>query len=360
MKAGLITSATLHAIILGWGMFIFTSPMSVDPVEMEALPISLVPLADETSIKKGDKTAEKGEKPAPKKTTKPEIKPDAKHVGDGKVDTAAPLKPQEKPREVQTPPPPSGKPDAQPDMTPPQDKPLEKQPDQGAANATDVKPKAEPEQAKPQEKLEKPATAATIPTDTAEPKAEPIPSLPDSAPVPVAKPTQVAKTTERAPVAKPKQSSTSAKGETMEDILSQAEDVATIDRTRTQGGGAARSNDDQPAYGGNKNIGNGDQLSQNYANYIGGCISTNLRLGQLAGSSTTFSLVAKVHVKLTPDGMISGNPEIQVTGGEATQQPVFYNQVNTALAACSPFKELPRDKYQLWREVIINVKPFND
>ena len=54
MKAGLATSVAAHALILTWGLISLSSPADFNAEVTEALPVSLVPIAETTSIQKGE------------------------------------------------------------------------------------------------------------------------------------------------------------------------------------------------------------------------------------------------------------------------------------------------------------------
>lgn len=357
MKAGLITSAALHVAVLGFALVTFSSPMPFEAVQTEALPVSLVPLSDDMVVKQGDMSAAKAEKPAPKPTRKPQEKPDAKNVGDGKVDTKMPFKPKEKPREIEVAPPPAGVPDAKADMAP-FDSPKEKELDEGKARATEIKSKSEPPQTRAVENPDK--TAEAKPAETALPpkmsEPEAAPSLPDKGPVPDNRPQQVARTAERKPQTEARASASSAKGDAVEDILARA-DNALVDKTRTQGGGARRS-EDPAAFGGAKNINENAAFQQTLNNIIGSCVQRNWNLAAITGS-TAYDLRVIVHFRLRQDGALDGEPDMAPAGGDAAQREIIAIQAREALKKCAPFA-LPADKYNQWHDVTVNMKAFPD
>lgn len=62
----------------------------------------------------------------------------------------------------------------------------------------------------------------------------------------------------------------------------------------------------------------------------------------------------RVHLKLNRSGEIVGEPKLIVTGGhKATQQAMAAAAMRAVLQA-APFKNLPRDQYEDWKEVVVN------
>jgi len=357
MKAGLITSAAMHAVVLGLCVMSLSSPMPFNAMETEPLPVSLVPLGYEMSVRKGDLQAAKAEKPAPKPTQRPPEKLDAEHVGESKIDTKLPFKPKEKPRDVKATPPPSGMPDAKPEIAS-QEKAKEPQPDNSGVQAVEVQPKPEPAQEKPVEKPEvKPAEKAEIkPAETAQAEKAPdsATELPKKGPVPDAKPQQTAKKTDPKPKEEKKPSS-SAKGDSIDSILAMNQS-ALVDKTRTQGGGAKRSAE-PAALGGQKDIGNA-AFQQTLNNIIGRCVQGQWDLAAISGS-TAYDLRVVVHFQLNQDGTLNGEPELKPAGGDGAQRDIIAIQALAALKKCAPFA-LPVEKYSQWHDVTINMKAFPD
>ncbi len=74
---------------------------------MEAIPITLAPLVDEFSSQQGAVKAPIRAIPAVKPTMQPQEKEDARHIGEGQIDSLAPFQPEEKLRPVETASPPS-------------------------------------------------------------------------------------------------------------------------------------------------------------------------------------------------------------------------------------------------------------
>ncbi|WP_375638278.1 cell envelope biogenesis protein TolA [Bartonella sp. AA16NXGY] len=106
MKRGLALSLVVHVIFLSWGAVQFTNSVSL-PQPLEAIPITLAPLVDEFSSQQGAVRAPIRAIPAVKPTMQPQEKEDARHIGEGQIDSLAPFQPKEKPRPVETASPPS-------------------------------------------------------------------------------------------------------------------------------------------------------------------------------------------------------------------------------------------------------------
>ena len=102
MKAALTTSAVMHALLIGFGLFSLSAPRAFEVADVEALPVDIIPVESITSIQQGDKKAPLAEKPAPLPTERPQTVPDAVKVGENSVDTEARPTPEPKPRPVET------------------------------------------------------------------------------------------------------------------------------------------------------------------------------------------------------------------------------------------------------------------
>lgn len=432
MKSGFLSSVGLHALALAIAFISFNAvPKPLENSMTEALPITLVPISDKASIREGDKTSPLSEKPAPKPTTKPAVKPAAENVGDGEVDVVTPLKPKEKPRDVNASQPTAGKPDAAPDIVPPQEKPIESKPDSGAMDATQVTAKAEPptpqiienqnkpntvkpepakpvepkpiepkpvepkpepvkpqvtkpepqpqeiptqvatqdalqpkpQEAKPMEQEPKPVEpqpTVSKPVEAVKPQettqVEPVPQLPtNNAPIPGARPQATAKTTERVPTDTPKPSTSSAAGEDVADIINNNPQTAMVDRTRTQGGGAKRS-EGEAGFGGSQNIGDQPTLAQTVGSIIQGCMSNAWR-PPISAAGGSQELMVKAVFELGPNGDIIGEPQLTPIGGDPNAQRIMATTGLAALKRCSPFKGLPAESYAQWRLIALNLYP---
>ncbi|WP_349956217.1 hypothetical protein [Rhizobium sp. ZPR3] len=62
----------------------------------------------------------------------------------------------------------------------------------------------------------------------------------------------------------------------------------------------------------------------------------------------------QLHLKLSRSGEIVGEPKVTVTGGpKATRQAMAASAMRAVLRA-APFKNLPIDQYDDWKEVVVN------
>jgi len=61
-----------------------------------------------------------------------------------------------------------------------------------------------------------------------------------------------------------------------------------------------------------------------------------------------------IHIKLARDGQIVGNPDVQVTGGSERAQKSLSDVGLRAVRRAAPFTMLPKDKYDVWKEVVFN------
>lgn len=300
MRVGLITSVSVHAILLLWGVLTFpeASPFKTDPVD--SLPVELVSVAELTRLREGNSEAPDREVPVPRQIeTRPEpepIKPD-EPVGVNETVLEAP--PAEAPGQVAAPPQPSAEPAPPP-----------------AAEA-DPAPRAEPQPATPE-----PA-----------PQAEPAPA-----------PARVAATPRTKP-APPKPTVTAARQEP-EDALS-----ALINKQQAAGGGTQRPTE-QASLGvrrGNDNA----QLSQNdldgLRQQISGCWNPPV------GAIEAEDLKVLIQFKLKRDGTVDGPPRTV----NRSSHPMFRTAADSARRAvlrCQPYS-LPADKYDAWQDVKVTFDP---
>ena len=212
MKTGLTTSVVLHAAVLGFGLISLSAPRPFEVLDMESLPVDLVPVESITQIQQGDKKATVNEKPTPKPTEKTETVPDAEKVGENKVDTDKKATPEitEKQVEAAAMPKEAPKPEPKPVDQPKPDPVVEPEPKTAAVPATEVMPQPEPKQEVKPDPVSEAIAANETQADAIE--------LPTEAPAPEAKPkppqAQTAKTPDRKEAEKPvKQAAATPKSE---------------------------------------------------------------------------------------------------------------------------------------------------
>ncbi|EJF87751.1 hypothetical protein, partial [Bartonella rattimassiliensis] len=144
----------------------------------------------------------------------------------------------------------------------------------------------------------------------------------------------------------------------IEDILAEEENNL-LNRARTQGGGAKRS-DTPEALGARKNIGDTTKMAQTLVNIVGGCIQQKLRLVALGGDLKNRPIV-RLRFYLDREGVVIGDPIIDPLGGAQSQQAIMIRQVYAAVFSCQPYVDLPRDQYDLWGQGFdFNIDPFQE
>ena len=81
MKAGLVTSTILHAVLLGVGLFSLSAPRAFEVMDVESCPVEIVPIEEISQAQVGEREAPAAEAPAPVPTTRPEPVENAEQVG---------------------------------------------------------------------------------------------------------------------------------------------------------------------------------------------------------------------------------------------------------------------------------------
>lgn len=349
MKAGLITSVTLHAVLLGFGLVSLSAPSAFEVADVEALPVDIIPVESITQIQQGDKKAPMAEKPAPLPTSKPDVVPDAQKVGDNKIDLDTPPTPVEKPRPVKAAEAPAPSPEPAP-------KPVEQkkpepvklpEPKPEPVPATEVTPEPQPRQEVKPDPAPQTAVAET-------PAAESV-KLPESAPSPEARPqppqAQTAKAPDRKDAEKPaKQQASKPKSE--EKSFNVDEVAALLNKEKAAGGGAKRSQE-QASLGGDRTT-SGSKLSQSEMDALRGQIQRCWNVP--AGAMDAQGLKVSIQFRLDPSGAIEGRPEIISGGGSAGVERAAAESARRAVLQCAPYN-LPADKYDAWADVIVHFDP---
>ncbi|WP_345096285.1 cell envelope biogenesis protein TolA [Bartonella acomydis] len=408
MKRGLALSLVIHVIVLVWGAVTFINPVSL-PQQLEAIPITLAPLGEELSSQQGAVDAPVRAIPAVKPATKPQEKEEARHVGEGKIDSLMPFKEKEKPRLIETAASLWGQ-----EKT--AEKPSEELMKQERAETKTVTPVEAPEEiaeAVPEKPVEAPEEIAEAvpekPVETPEEKAEAVPEKPpfemsepfvEKPPEEVSKNKQVISpqklvpplkkvpveqetkhTQERQivlperpllpqfkpkPAREAKMQSAQARSKknqqrnnkTIEDILAMEENNL-LNHARTQGGGAKRSSTPE-ALGARKNIDDITKMAQTLVTMVGGCIQQKLKLVALGGDLKNRPIV-RLRFTLNREGMVMGEPVIEPLSGAESQQTIMIRQVYAAVFSCQPYADLPRDQYDLWGQGFdFNVDPLQE
>ncbi|MET3589273.1 hypothetical protein ABID23_000343 [Bartonella silvatica] len=181
--------------------------------------------------------------------------------------------------------------------------------------------------------------------------------LPDKFPLPQFKPKPA-----KQPVSKNKRDDQKKRhqtpDQTIEDILAR-EESSLLNRVRTQGGGAKRSQTPE-ALGARKNTDDITKMAQTLVSIAGGCIQQKLKLVALGGDLKNRPVV-RLRFYLDHDGMVIGDPTIDPLSGAQSQQDIMIRQVYAAVFSCQPYADLPRDQYDLWGQGFdFNVDPLQE
>ncbi len=346
MKTGLTTSVILHAAALGFGLFSLSAPKAFDVSDVEALPVEIVSI---TELQQGDKKATLSEKPAPTPTKKPDVVPDAKKVGENKVDTDKPATSEPTPKEVKTAavPKPSPEPAPKPADQPKPEPVKQPEPKPAPVPATEVTPQPQPKQ-----EVKPDPVAETIVAENAEAEAV---KLPENAPSPEARPqppkAETAKTPDRKDAEK--QAEKQANKPKSEEKEFNADEVAALLNKEKASGGGARRSTEQAALGSEKPS-NASKLSQSEMDALRGQVQRCWNIP--AGAADAENLRVSVQFKLDRSGALEGSPEIISGGGSSGVERASAEAARRAVARCAPYN-LPADKYDAWADVIVNFDP---
>jgi hypothetical protein len=393
MKANIVTSAVVHGLILVWALVSITAPkpLEVQPDESTAVDI----VSDVSVSQMGDKKAPQKDKSAPKPTTKKDQA--GENSGDNEADLKTPPVPTSKPTDVpatgapkkvdqptpkidptpndvktvektetDTPPPP-------PTPTPPPPKPAPTPPPPAPTPPPPTPTPTPPPPTPPptQDTAELQASDAPTPDNVPVPQLKPQPPTPPTPPKVAEKP--VEKPPEKKPDTKPVDKPTDKtadkpsdstkkddkKRETAKAVASKdsdfdADEISALLNKQKPSGGGKKSSTQEAALGGKTTTGT-SKLSQSEIDALRSQIQNNWNVP--AGMSGVEGMVIKVHMKLDESGTIIGEPDVTVTGGSASSQQALSGSATRAVMMSSPFKNLPRDKYDAWNEVIVNFDP---
>ena len=352
MKGSLATSTILHALVLGVALSSFTAPRTLEVADVEAFPVSIVPIEDITQIQQGKKTAPVAEKAAPTPTARPDVVPDAENAGDNTVDLKSAETATPSPKEVvsQAPPKPAEKPAPQPEPAP-----------EAPAPEPVKVPEPEPAAETPPAVAEKPAEPAPDPVDVAALPAETTPdpvaeaiteaapaepqfaALPSAGPVPQTRP-EPAKT-----VVKPAASESASSKES--DF--NADEVAALLNKQDATGGGAKRTTETASLGGERST-RGNTLSQSEMDALRGQIQKYWSI--IPGIADGGEVRVTVSMRLDPAGNIIGEPDVTATGGSAGTRGTLSGGARRAVLRAQPY-QLPKEKYDSWAEVIVHFDP---
>ncbi|SIQ37586.1 Cell division and transport-associated protein TolA [Rhizobium sp. RU20A] len=367
MKASLITSSVVHAMVLTLALASFGSPEPFEVMDVESLPVDIVPVESITQIQQGDKTAPKAEKSSPVPTKRPDIVENAENVGENTVDLKNTPTPNVKPKETESAAAPEKTEKAPPTPDPVQEeiKASEEQapapepvPQEVAAlpeSKPEVKPETKPEpvpaETKPAESPEAEALPDNVPTPQMKPKVEKAAEKPVEKPVEKKPETETAKADTKTAEQKKKEQKKAASAK--ESDFNADEIAALLNKQDPSGGGAKRATE-QASLGGKKTTG-GNTLSMSEMDALRGQIQNNWSI--IPGMADASDVRIKVTIKLDESGAIIGEPEVEATGGTDAARRALSGGARRAVLKSSPFKGLPADKYDSWSEVVVNFDP---
>ncbi len=303
MKGSLIASLGFHAAILIAALVVLPNSALKEAKPVEAVMVDISNIGDVTKKMALAKDAEKAiEKPKAKKAevikkADPKLK-----VDKTEITAAKPSKPKTEPEKKVA-------------ETPPEPAPLDADPLKDLIKDTiaEKPPETKPEP-KPEKKTEK--------------KPEPKPEK------------KKEKKKEKLDVAK------------LEDLLNSD---ALVDKEKEQKttNASEATEDGTPAKGETDLQGTDDQLS---ATILQALVQRIRECWVVPPGAREASIIVKLRFALNPDGSIAGTPSVM----NATQDPLYDLTARSAVAAvmgCQNYDFLPQDKYDLWKDLIINFNP---
>ncbi|MEM8539454.1 MAG: TonB family protein [Pseudomonadota bacterium] len=366
MRAGLATSVTLHALILGWGLVNISAPDAFDVDDVEALPIELVSIEELTQIQEGAEDAPK-DGPAALEPTEPvEPEPDAVNVGNQELDQSTPETETQKAAEVEEarlPDPvdvPLPRPSPREEPTPI----VEETPEPESTPATEVAPIPEPkEEVTPDPVEEAVAAAEAEPEPAPEPEQEFV-ELPSELPTPEArpeppKPVETAEKTEesepaqtaKTPERKIEENQQSQYAAQQEETKETADEVASLLNREQGSGGGSKANNQQASAGGEKTT-TGNTLTQSEMDSLRGQIQACWSVP--ASAQGEEGLKVSVQFQLSQGATIEGKPRVTSSSGNRQLD----ESAVRAVARCGAQGfQLPPDKFDSWRDVVVNFDP---
>ncbi|MCF3933496.1 cell envelope biogenesis protein TolA [Acuticoccus sp. M5D2P5] len=315
MRAALIVSAVLHLAILAAAIFSLPAAETYATPSVNALPVEIVTIADETDLTVGN----------PEET---EVVEDA---GPETVEAEEPPAPEEQPGATDTP--------AERIAT-----------DENAIDTTAVsaapEPAGEPEpvqetvEAEPEPEPQPEQTVAALPEPEPEPTPEPAeePAPTPETVVPSRKPTPPPRRTQQARVQRETQETFDA------DRLSQL-----INRTAPSGGGSGASQASVGTESGRQEA--SLTLSEKDALRAQMQRCWNPPIGLAGGQD----IIIQVQIGLMPDGSVESIDQIGAQG-VGSLYDVAADAARRAVLQCQPYR-LPPEKYEVWKDVQVSFDP---
>lgn len=304
MRAGLTVSIIGHAAILGFGLVAFASTKPLEAEKIEALPVDLISIAEETDLLQGDKSSK----------VLPEEKPQPAPVVEAETPKPIPAeKPAETPVVEATPPPTPPPPEPEPEPPP------------------EPEPKPEPEVA-----ALPPAPDVVVAPEPAAPVDAPVPKPRPDPPKPAAKP----EPPKRPVVAEPEK----------KEPEFNPDDIAALLNKQDATGGTPAPNPEPQTLGSIEGRESAAMTQSEIA-------ALKARLYRCWNPPVAVrearSLVVEVRITLLPDGSLSGQP--QIIGVTSVSDPLAQVAAEAAIRAvvqCAPFGDILRpEKYALWNQI---------
>lgn len=301
MRRSTFISALLHLAILLWAVTVFPKA-KVDPPALLEIPVDVAPPSELTKLKAGMVDA-KDDAPLAAKPEPPKPAP---------VTEKEPPKPEEQQAAAPPPPPPPPPPKQEPPKKP------DPAPDKTASAA--AKPD-KPE--KPKDPPKKAEAKPDKPKPVKDDKPKPKPSMP-------------------APEAK-RDFNTDRIAALLNKIPEAAHQPKAAD--------ASPQASNKPVHG--QSNGTQQTMSVNEIDAL------RAKIAQCwsppPGGLGADAIVVKLRLRLNEDGSLVGYPTVENSGGSAFFQAAADSAVR-AVYQCQPYT-LPSDKYQLWRDMILNFDP---
>jgi len=315
--------------------------------DVEALPVDIVPIEEITQTVQGAQEAPVVETPAPTPTTRPQIEPEAKNIGDAdNVDQEAVEAPKQAPVAVKRTEEAAETPKPEPTPTP---EPALK-PSPAPAQSTELAAADEPEVPVAPEAPDAAPKLSEVGEQLAKLETSQVP-LPGARPSPP-KP-RTAKTTERKK-AEEKPAQVKA-GNNAKPAKNPVDDIANlINKQDSTASGAKRST--QTAALGTKKTNGSGSLSQSeldaLRSKVQGCAVGN------AGRRISQDLIVRTKFELDRSGnIINGTLISGAAGGTSQEQSKYRADVARFVKRCAPYDFLPKDKYETWANVEITFYP---
>jgi outer membrane biosynthesis protein TonB len=160
---------------------------------------------------------------------------------------------------------------------------------------------------------------------------------------------ETAKTPDRKKDQKKKQE----KATSLNDSDFNADEISALLNKEKADSSGAKSSQDEAALGGKKTTG-GTKLSMSEEGALRGLIEQNWLV--TPGLADAADVVVKVTFQLDQSGNIIGEPEVVATGGSESARRALAGSARRAVMKSRPqfLSVLPADKYDAWREVILN------